>query len=57
MWIQHRHMVYGVLHMCYVLFLYQITHGNDCSTLFHHGVLFVDHKMEITETGFYYKTP
>ena len=47
-------MVYGIFCICHVLVLDQIACGNDYSTLLHHVVLCVDHKMEMTETGFYY---
>ena len=54
--IHHRHRVYVVLRIFYVLVLDQIEYYNDYSTLWHHLVLCVNHKMAMMENGLYYKT-
>ena len=55
MYMEHIHRVYGVLCMHHVPVLDQIKNDNSYSTLWHHVVLYVYQKMEITETGLYKK--
>ena len=56
MYIHHSHRVYSLFCIWHVPVLDQTAYGNVYSIIWHHVVLCVDHKMEIMETGLYYKT-
>ena len=56
MYIQHRHMVCGELHICHELFLDQNVNDNTYSTPLLHEVLDVDHKMVMLGIGWYHNT-
>ena len=45
-YIQGRHRIFGILFICYVLFLDRITYDHAYSTLWHHVVLYVDRKFQ-----------
>ena len=55
MYIEHRHRVYGILRIYHVQFFDQIAYGHAYSTLLHHVVWCVEHKIVLMETGLYYK--
>ena len=55
MYIKYRQRVYSVLRIRHVPVLVRIAYVIAYSTLLHHLVLCVDHKMAMIETGLYYK--
>ena len=54
MYIQHKNMVCGKLHIFHDLFFDQHVNGNDCSTHLLHEALDVDHIMVMLVIGLYY---
>ena len=54
MYIQHRHMVYGKLHICHDLDLDQNVNDNAYPTPLLHKVLDVNHKIVILGIGMYH---
>ena len=55
-YIQHRHMVYGELHICHDLVLDQNINNNTYSTPLLHEALDLDHKMVMMVIGWYHNT-
>ena len=56
MYMQHRHMVCGELHICRDLVLYQNVNDNSYSTPLLHKALDVDHEMVMLGIGWYKNT-
>ena len=56
MYMQHRHMECGELHIFHDLFLDQNVNGNAYSTPLLHEALDVDHKMVVLGIGLYHNT-
>ena len=56
MYIQHRHMICGELHICHDLVLYKNVNGDDYWTPLLHEALDVDHKMVMMGIGWYHNT-
>ena len=54
MYMQHRHMVCGELHICHDLILDQNVNDNAYSSFLRHEALDVDHKILILVIGLYH---